>query len=434
MLLNRLFFNLFKKNIEEVKRGGLKIVFRKILTIIKIILQIPFYLLSLIVILLIYLVEPLIMVRFISIESGRLGHFLANTEIFLCEKDAGINIPKQKYFDIFFFNDICNKQIAKMWKRELFIVPRFFIFPIYNLNKILTKIFPRFKKHIAGSLQSDRDVYNLLEKSKPHIHFTEKELKYGEEFLKKCGLSKKTKYICLIVRDAAYLKEKYPEKNWSFHDYRNYEIENFYEAAETLTKRGYFVFRMGSKVEKKFSTENKMIVDYANLPDRSDFLDVYLGANCSFCISTSCGFDAIPFVFRKPIAYITVPIQHFFTSSKNFLIISKHHFSENLNKKLSFSEILKVGATDCENSNDYKNKNITLIENSSEEIKDFSLEMLDRYENKWIDDKNNIEMQKIFWKKYYEDLLPLSKAEHLHGKLLARMSITFLKKNPEWLS
>ena len=69
MLLNRLFFNLFKKNIEEVKRGGLKIVFRKILTIIKIILQIPFYLLSLIVILLIYLVEPLIMVRFIILAT-----------------------------------------------------------------------------------------------------------------------------------------------------------------------------------------------------------------------------------------------------------------------------------------------------------------------------------------------------------------------------
>ena len=42
-----------------------------------------------------------------------------------------------------------------------------------------------------------------------------------------------------MVRDSAYLKHRHPEKNWSYHNYRNYEIDNFYEAAEALTKRGY---------------------------------------------------------------------------------------------------------------------------------------------------------------------------------------------------
>ena len=89
---------------------------------------------------------------------------------------------------------------------------------------------------------------------------------------------------------------------------------------------------MGSLVEKKFKNNNKMIIDYANSPHKSDFLDVYLGANCSFCISTSTGFDAIPYVFRRPIAYVTVPIKYFFTFSRNFLIIAKHHFSKILIK------------------------------------------------------------------------------------------------------
>ena len=434
MFLARFILNLLKKSFQEVKLGGLKIILRKILTIIKIILQLPIYFISSFLIIIIYLIGKFFLIRFISIDSARLGHFLANTEIFLCEKDAGINVPHEKYFDIFFFNDISNQQIAKMWRRKLFVVPRFIVIPIYNLNKIFSNFFPSLRKHIANSSQSDRDIFNLFDKSKTHLSFNEKEINIGEKFLRKFGLEKNSKFICLIVRDAAYLNERYPEKNWSYHNHRNYEIQNFLMAAEALTKRGYFVFRMGSKVEKKFLSNNKMIIDYANHPDRSDFLDVYLGANCSFCISTSCGFDAIPYVFRKPIAYITVPIQHFFTSSRNFLIISKHHFSQDLNKKLNFSEMLKYGVGTCKNSNDYNNKNITLIENSSEEIKDFSLEMLDRFEKKWVDNNHNLKMQETFWKKYNEKLLPISEASRLHGKLLAKISITFLKRNPEWLS
>ena len=46
-----------------------------------------------------------------------------------------------------------------------------------------------------------------------------------------------------------------------------------------------------------------MIIGYAYLQKnkRTEFMDIYLGANCEFCISTMCGFDAIPYIFRKPI-------------------------------------------------------------------------------------------------------------------------------------
>ena len=135
-----------------------------------------------------------------------------------------------------------------------------------------------------------------------------------------------------------------------------------------------------------------MIIDYANSPHKSDFLDVYLGANCS-SVFTSTGFDAIPYVFRRPIAYVTVPIKYFFTFSRNFLIIAKHHFSKNLNKKLSFSEIVDLGVIDCVYSADFE-KNISLIENSPDEIEELCNEMMDRIENKWIENKDNVEIQK----------------------------------------
>tara|TARA_Y100001970_G_scaffold53704_1_gene68085 strand:- start:24767 stop:26071 length:1305 start_codon:yes stop_codon:yes gene_type:complete len=433
MFANRLYNNLFKRNFNEIKKGGVSIFIRKSFTLFKIIFLLPLYVPSTLFFLIIYLLKPLILIRFVNLQSSRIGHFLANTELFLCEKEFGINKSKNLIIDIFFFKDACNKQVAKMWRRKLLILPNFIIKPTFNLIKIFSLLFPSLKIHIASSVQEDRDIFNLIDKVSPHIDFTIDEIEKGQKFLNKFGLTKKSKFVCLIVRDDAYLKDRYPEKNWSYHSYRNYNIENFYDAANALTERGYFVFRMGSKVEKQFNNKNKMIIDYANLPDRSDFLDIYLGAKCDFCISTSCGFDAIPFVFRRPIAYITVPIQNFFTNSNNFLIMTKHHFSKELNRRLKFSEILELGLINCQNSKDYQDKNIDLIENSSEEIKDFVIEMMDRYENKWIENDENLKIQEKFWKNYKDNLFKNKNIKKLHGKLLAKMSVVFLKKNTEWL-
>ena len=79
------------------------------------------------------------------------------------------------------------------------------------------------------------------------------------DVLKKIGVHNK-KFVCLMVRDNAYLNSK----NASYHSHRNCNIENFLLVSEELTKMGYYVFRMGAKVEKKFTSKNPMIIDYAS--------------------------------------------------------------------------------------------------------------------------------------------------------------------------
>ena len=44
------------------------------------------------------------------------------------------------------------------------------------------------------------------------------------------------------------------------HNFRNQDIENFYKAADKITQRGYYVFRMGSLVEKKFKNNGVFAV------------------------------------------------------------------------------------------------------------------------------------------------------------------------------
>ena len=80
-------------------------------------------------------------------------------------------------------------------------------------------------------------------------------------------------------------------------------------------------------VNSTFNNGNPMIIDYANYGMRTEFLDIYLGAHCDFCISTSAGWDAIPLIFRRPIVYAPVtPLGYIFSFSDRYSAITKHHF------------------------------------------------------------------------------------------------------------
>ena len=98
-------------------------------------------------------------------------------------------------------------------------------------------------------------------------------------------------------------------KDFSYHDYRDGKLEAFLPSLEELTKRGYFVLRMGSKVKDKLNTNNPKILDYANMEIRSDFLDIYLASKCKFCISTDYGLDEVMVIFLENPLHILVSCQ-----------------------------------------------------------------------------------------------------------------------------
>ena len=95
-----------KKNISEVQNGGLFIFFKKIITLIRLILWFFLCIVSIPFLLIIYSINSKFLIRFQPLMSTRIGHFAGNTELYLCEKEMKINTPKQKYLDLFYCSDI----------------------------------------------------------------------------------------------------------------------------------------------------------------------------------------------------------------------------------------------------------------------------------------------------------------------------------------
>ena len=421
------------RQIKQIEQGGISVYLRKFKFSFKKFFKLPLFILAIPVVLIIRLIRPWLLVRIGALMSSRIGHFAANTELYFCEQRAGINTPKQHHIDIFYlaYKPICNQQLKTMWQRVLPIWPAWILEPIEWINRHI----PGGIAHeIGNNTQHDRDVHNLLDQFPPHLHFTTEEEARGEAGLLAIGIRPGARFVCLTVRDSAYLATHLPGGDYDYHNHRDSDVQNYVLAAESLAERDYFVIRMGAKVIAPINSAHPKVIDYATNGMRSDFMDIYLGARCTFCISVGTGFDAVPLIFRRPIALVNMlPAGYLFTFRNQHLGIFKHHLDSYSRRELSLSEIFsrKVGL--CMSASDYKMNGVDVIENTPEEIRDLVIEMVERLNGTWLTDADDIALQQRFWEIFPTDVVDVYEGRRLHGEIRGRFGANYLRNNQEFL-
>lgn len=401
-------------------KGALRILFKSPLYFFLSILAIP-------AVLMIRIIRPWLLVRWGSLISSRIGHFAANTELYLCEHDAGINVPRQCHMDLFYmgFKPICNQQLTIMWKRILRIWPSWILTPISLVNRFI----PGGMVHEIGSnTQHDRDVHNLFDQFPPHLSFTTDEEQFGKTGLKDLGIPDGTPFVCLHVRDSAYLDNAMPGVSWRYHDYLDTSVENYILAAEELVDRDYIVLRMGAVVKESLKIESPKIIDYAT-KYRSDFMDIYLESKCSFHLGSPSGLNAIPLVFRRPRATVNFSaLEYIYSWKLNELIIPKKLWLKEDSRFITLREVLESGAGEFLHTEQYIQYGIELIENTPEEIKALAIEMDERLKGTWQTTAEDEDLQRRFWEIFKKYANP-----NLHGEYRARIGAHFLRNNLYWL-
>jgi len=375
------------------------------------------------------IIRPVLLLQIGCIIAPRIGHMAANTDLALTEL-ASVETKLRSRTKVVWYPSeqrVCNGFLLNLIKRRTTVVPRWAIVVVVRLNELI----PGGSVHNFGS-HTDRDTKNLLDRTGPQFHLTIAETRSGNQKLDDIGIPVGAKFVCLIVRDSAYLKTTQPGKDWQYHDYRDCSIENYVVAAEELTRRGYYVFRMGVVIKYPLNTSNPMIIDYASNGMRSDFMDIFLGANCEFCISNGTGFDAVPFVFRRPILYVnTVPIGWLATFSEKFLLQTRTLVWTETGVRLTLREIFEAHLCVAGSSSEYSKAGVSLVENTSQEILDAVIEMVDRIEDKWIETPASASLQQKFWATYESCINPEERA--LHGEFRAHYVSSALEKDPGWL-
>jgi putative glycosyltransferase (TIGR04372 family) len=228
-------------------------------------------------------------------------------------------------------------------------------------------------------------------------------------------------WVCLHVREPAYLDQVHGGRDWSYHDYRNASIQDYLLAAEELARRGNVVVRMGANVTEPLQPAHPRIIDYA-MRGRTDFLDIFLSAHCRFFIGDTSGFLWVPMLFRRPVVIVNnVPLEYIHSWGPDDLSIPKMLWWREEQRFLTFREIIESGVGRFLTTPQYEQGSLELRSNTPEEIKAVAVEMDERLKGTWQGTQTDAELQRRFW-----SLFPPS---HLNRVIRASIGAEFLRQH-----
>jgi putative glycosyltransferase (TIGR04372 family) len=212
---------------------------------------------------------------------------------------------------------------------------------------------------------------NALDKSTPHLKFTDEEHQRGREQLLKMGIDAEKPIVCLIVRDSSHYLSR-GEKESAGYSFLNFDISSFKETAHALADLGYQIVRMGAGTEIPFAVDAPGIFDYAKSEHRSEFLDVYIAGTCTFAISTQTGPDAVCLAFRRPVYYVDVTrfSQFFFGTQIAFWNPAQIYLK---GSRLSLKQILDSPIFWLKDPDDFLRHGVEVVRSTPNELAEMSI-------------------------------------------------------------
>ena len=367
-------------------------------------------------------IRPIVKITIYRVCKHRIGHFVSDTGLLELRARAKRKVG-ENYHVLYYFPDstISNFEVERLWRQELRVVSG-------SWGWLLFEIMRRMKFLVITSTAIDFD--GLIPDSEPLFRLSTRDTK--ESLCNRVHLPHTQEFVTLHVRDAIYDTTLRSMDGKAHQDARNSEISEYIAAAEFLANRGYYVFRMGSVPGPALITNHEKVIDYRNSSFRDEKTDVYLGALCKFCVSTSSGWDSIPRFLNRPLIFVNlVPFFDPDVLSLRQIFFPKLIKDANSEKVLSLSEILERDAFSLVQNSQFTKLGLVSQALSSEELVDAVTEMAQRVEGTFVETPEQKEMQ--------------AKAKHIlstHPKLQptpnyypirAQLASCFLSRYPNFL-
>jgi putative glycosyltransferase (TIGR04372 family) len=334
------------------------------------------------------LLRPFVIIQIYKVHDWRIGHMAATTQSTLEIHDWN-QTNRRKKIVLFFFGTrhSSNDFLKKLIMRRHYSLQNNWGFLLYHLCSKVSFL-------IATTQYQTSDKLGLFDKYGPPLQFSTEEISVGKEFLSQFGLVPFGKFVCLNVRDDSYLKITRGHKKFLKHTHRNADIGTYLPAAEYLAERGYTVFRMGASAKDLLSSSHSKVIDYAANGMRTEFLDIYLGAHCGFCISTCSGWDEIPKMFNRQVMFANiVPILEINVLTRPVLIYPKQLIDLKTNQLLNINDALNRGLANQSNPYEFQKNGVGVVDLTSDELLAATAEMSARIEGTFVETPEQKQMQ-----------------------------------------
>jgi len=355
-----------------------------------------------------------------AIHSYRIGHLAANTEMYLRLRQLG-RIPDDKTYIFVSGENPANRQLLEMYKKHLTIIENQILF------EFLMQYGPRVLNHWINTYTLYKSTeYEEFTTTDTTIQFTPEEEERGRSELSSMGIGKYDWFVCVFSRDSEYLNVHTVGADWSYHDYRDDDINTYRKAIKYIIDNGGFVVRIGQYVSQKLRLKHNRMIHYAGSDFRNDFMDIYLCAKCRFIMGSGSGIiNAATDPFETPYLGINcVPIGLKPYTKKSMYIPKKIKQIESdqfLAYKSFFSEFNDRDNPAFGDGVKLKELGYLHIDNTEEEIYEATVEMLKLLENDFTFSDDDRELLERYYALYPDD--------HFNKKNKTPIAISFLKRN-----
>ena len=338
------------------------------------------------------LIGRLIGIRFLSINYKRIGHLAVEPDCFVKEKILGLH---QKIIPCVCApeNLICNHAFLECWSQHIHWIT----------NPMLCVLLKAFEWHpllafdvssyVMVSKNGCRyvEIAGLWKDREPVIALPEQILKAGKDALLKMGVPSGAWFVCVHNREGGYSPE---DEDW--HSYRNCMIDDYIPAMEEIVHAGGWCIRVGDSTMSKLPPVSNSI-DYAHHPLRADWLDIYLLAQCRFFLGNTSGPFLVASIFNRPVALANMtPIGATLPYGYTDLGIPKLLQRKGQPGFMSFPDMLRDPSGDYHFSAQFEKNGLVVVNNSADEIRALTLEMLRRMSGEMVYTKDDADLQEKF--------------------------------------
>lgn len=351
--------------------------------------------------------------------TSRIGHLITNTNAFIriaraegYNRIMGVNVEQS----------VSSPVILDMFKR-------LHLDRLYNKDiwwRLITERRFTISKFYKDAIYMRDSLYpeQTLPDKPLEFRWTDEQEKQGQALLKQLGID--TWYVCIHARDSEYLDKKVQGVDWSYHDFRDADINTYKQAIDYIISEGGKVVRVNIAYNVQCEIDDPNYIDYGGMADANDFGYIYLISKCKFFIGGATGITEVARIFKKPVAICNWVHYELLTSFRQGdLFIPKKCWINEWGRYLTLSEILSNGVGRFIKAEQYKNVGIDLENNNENEIYLLAKEMDMKIDFDWNSSHEERELQDKF-------KTVINQEQYLCNQTQGTIASSFLREHKEW--
>jgi len=243
-----------------------------------------------------------------------------------------------------------------------------------NELRIHTRFFALPDGQLVSKMQGQAAVQAAWQSAKhpPLLKLQHDHRARGRDAISQMGVPKDAWFACLHVRESGYLRPHEAE----IHEFRDADIETYLLAVEAITAAGGWVIRLGDPTMCALP-DMPQVIDYAHHDLRSDWLDVYLLGAAKFVLGTTSGPTPVAATFGTPVI-MTNMVPHGERGPNQRSLFLPKIYRRREGDAVPFSEMLEGPMRWLWNGKLLNAAGLEAIDNSPQDIRDVTLEMMAR--------------------------------------------------------